>query len=304
MAQGHPRSRTLGAVLALLLVSGRGLVACIDSSDDAAAPGIEAGAAAGRDATTDTTVDGPQPISTLRDAPPGDEEKSEAGGDSPIATDGAGDAAGADAAPLDADGSLELDADADGTPFDADADGTPFDDVGPIADADADVSPLDADAAPGDAADGAVVPPPPTTRSVLESMGPDCFTCADNSGCIDKSAGLAGLCEDVGGTATGGPGAGTSRTALCLAALQCDLVSGCTLPNGDPTPCYCGTGACAAGAQPAGPCIAQEQAGLESTLDPTILGLLHAPDYTPLGGWMANAIADCLAVSCDFACFP
>ncbi len=284
------RERMQGCAWIAVLAAGGALLACSDSG-----PG-PASLSEGADASADGTLDGPQTTATRQDgtvdAPDDGAQRAEdANADvtvADVAEDATGDVAdGADGAEEARDASPEADASPDDASPEADADGAPD-----ALDA-ADTSP----SPDGDAADGQAV----TTQSVLESMGADCWTCAQGSGCLDPTIG-GSTCEATTGVATNGPAAGASRASLCLAALQCDLGTGCA-SSGDATSCYCGDAGCADGAPPAGPCIAQEQGGLESTSEPAIVTLLQAPGDSPLGGVAGNAIAECLAVSC-VQCFP
>jgi hypothetical protein len=265
---------------------------------------------------------------------------SDAGGDATTIIMGAGTKdAGTDAdveatplpdagdAAVDAHADAAVDATLDGPAEDAagdgasDADAAGDADAGAASDAsDADAAPgddaSDADAAPGDAgasdagdaaldADAAVL----TTLALVQRYEPpDCVTCAQANHCLDP--GNSYLCEDLAdaGVAPSGPGVGLSRVDLCLATFQCLASSDCP-STGDMTQCFCGTtgaASCSSGAGvPMGPCIVQEQAGME-TLDASVIynSLFYGQAMpSALGGGVANRLASCMFNNCD-SCFP
>lgn len=261
----------------------------LDGSSDVRADAITTIVVA-RDAAEDVANDATETDATRDGAT--DSGAHAEGGATPDATSDAAPDDASDAA-VGAPSDATLDAPNDAAALDDASDGT-FD---APPDEGADVT---ADSA-SDAAEGGIVV---TTESILDALGPGCLDCAINSACLDpsQSVGSQGTCEDLGtATALAGPLAGTLRSALCLSALQCIGASACVLPSDTTTPCYCGEGDCGGGGAPVGPCIAQEQAGLESTSEPVILGSWNDPT---LGAGMANNIAGCVVVSCDFVCFP
>jgi hypothetical protein len=257
---------------------------------------------------------------TLGDATSGSDVAGEDGGASLL--DGgseAGAAAPRDAA-LDADATIDSGAegaDAAANEVDTDAANQADADAANTADADA-ANQADADAANQDGADedasdadgGGIDASTVTTESILDALGAGCLDCVQRAGCLQPDAGYAFPCEDFGSaTAAAGPSAGALKRDLCLSALQCIASSACILPDYDSTSCYCGTGGCQGTAPPDGPCLAQEQDGLESTN--TAVNILGTSDggaptqtNTTLASGLANVIATCAATSCDFVCWP
>jgi hypothetical protein len=147
-----------------------------------------------------------------------------------------------------------------------------------------------------------------STDSIVKTLlGDSCYTCASdpiNAGCLDQGVD----CEDIAGTATGGPAAGTSLTQLCLQTLTCILQSGCETVGtathpGTGLACYCGDvsfDSCEL-SPGTGACRSIEETGFETTDPPTIVGNYFAD--TQYGAGMANSIALCMIQSCPTQCF-
>jgi hypothetical protein len=129
-----------------------------------------------------------------------------------------------------------------------------------------------------------------TSSIVLAIQGEDCLACAqsEDSG---TSCLAAYSCEGLAG---GFSEVGVPKEQLCQEALSCELKTSCQSVT--TIGCYCGssaTFACEheAGAA-AGPCVPQEQAGLETT-DPFQITVLrwHKPAFA---AGMANQLVGCL----------
>jgi hypothetical protein len=290
----------MGAVLAVAIQ------ACTDVGDDNSASPFDAG---GTDQTTtgydapssnqdgngsvpgDATVPGHDSASSSLDAPAGD------------STLGTPDGGGADA------GTLDARADAAGT-----AD-TGTHDAGPPPDA--------AALNPHCAANNGGAPCTPTEIVVIEhdtnldgtakgdagAFG--CYDCMLRNGCLDDTrySDSNHECGDV----TGSMGinqptlSGDDPTASCLALVTCVFANSCLDPtaggSGGSGNCYCGTASgqqCTVPGAPNGPCLTQEQDGLDSTDPPTVNSRLVNPNYA---GGMANAIFACaVANGCLAVC--
>jgi hypothetical protein len=143
-----------------------------------------------------------------------------------------------------------------------------------------------------------------------------CFTCLINTGCIN-GGGFSGMeCGDLSGTVGGGAQASETKTAACLATLQCILpatgVTGSTCGGTNSSTgisnCFCGTNgptssACASLANfveptsasgPNGACDTMEFDGFGyvsgGSNNTTVLGAFTVPTT---GSGMANAILSC-----------
>jgi hypothetical protein len=141
------------------------------------------------------------------------------------------------------------------------------------------------------------------TQVLLVEHNQSCYDCLLTMGCLDDapppvSFGDTGHeCSDVTGN-TLVPG--ETRTQACLDVLSCTLAHSSAQPvlafgycGPQPTTTSCQT----ATPGQTGPCLLQEQTGLEST-DPTTI--LARYTNTAFGGGMANAIFQCaLANACQ-----
>jgi hypothetical protein len=152
------------------------------------------------------------------------------------------------------------------------------------------------------------------TECLFYHQGPDCYNCLLQAGCLDDapppiSFGDTGHeCADL--TAPGADGGptdsvdplGTPRRQRCLDVVQC------TLANSSAQPIlafgYCGMQPTTVSCQTAtpgqtGPCLAVEQAGVE-TVDPnTVLSRYTNITY---GGGMANQLFQCAIANMCPAC--
>jgi hypothetical protein len=127
------------------------------------------------------------------------------------------------------------------------------------------------------------------TEQLLLQHDPSCYACLLKQGCIDDVTfnDKGNECGDlIGATEAGG-----SRDQACLDVVACTLTHSGAQPvinNG-----YCGTATGLSCTHPKGqdgPCLAQEQAGAEST-DPMVV-LKRYTDKT-FGAGMANEIFQC-----------
>ena len=167
---------------------------------------------------------------------------------------------------------------------------------------------------------GTYVPPPPSvtidggaftkTESLLYLAKPSCYACLKADGCLDDSRGDTNSeCEDLAGQvvpAAADAGSGQNREDLCYSTLQCILGSpaclgafGSAFPGADSmgraNPCFAASDAGASSG-----CLAQEQAGLETT-DPVAM-TTRFNDQTA-GAGVANRILNCAySVNCS-SCF-
>jgi hypothetical protein len=201
-----------------------------------------------------------------------------------------------------ADGSDRLEGgDHDAAGADTGMDATPADD-GPEADAEADAEPADSPA-PADGGDGSVDDGGPrnaTEAMLLAARGLSCLTCARQSGCLDPGD----TCGDLAGQlVAAGSDAGGSRETMCLDTLSCVLDTFCNEEASSVDGCICGQqgrAECRTNgplSDPAGDCIAQEQAGLETS---DVNAELTAEGDKTLGAGMANALFICLErAPCD-----
>jgi hypothetical protein len=137
----------------------------------------------------------------------------------------------------------------------------------------------------------------PTEQRFL-SKSVDCYNCLVSAGCLNDAifGDVLHECGDVPGNAANGAKAGTPRSTLCLATIDCVLQTNCS--SSDVAICYCGSlgvgTSCTQAASGAnGPCMQQEIDALEhvSSDTPAII----APDYynQNLGGGKANQIFSC-----------
>jgi hypothetical protein len=134
-----------------------------------------------------------------------------------------------------------------------------------------------------------------------------CYDCMENAGCIDDSVFASDVdheCGDTGGTGITMPTLhGDSATTACLNVVSCILSHPtCTGSNGSGT-CYCGTAigsACTMAGMPNGPCLAQEEDGLDTT-DPTAANN-HFTNIAYAGG-MANTLFSCAGSNNCTTCY-
>jgi hypothetical protein len=136
------------------------------------------------------------------------------------------------------------------------------------------------------------------TEGLLASTSASCLACAREKQCVVKGKG----CEDMEGSADAGPASGKGRSQLCLDTLSCVLSTKCA-SVGAASPCFCGTalpGQCFGDAGPNGPCIKQEQAGMETNDTKNIaVGWLKGET----GGARANYLVQCLINNHCNGCF-
>jgi hypothetical protein len=219
------------------------------------------------------------------------------------------DANGADALDLDA-GPVDEGADFDVAIVYADAARLP-DVVAPPADgSDAGtVLPTCGDVCEG--SEGGVCTP---TECLLYHQSPDCYECLFQGGCIDDAPPPASFgdsdheCQDL--TVPGADGGpmdaidplGITREQRCLDVIQCTLAHSSAQPvlafgycGMQPTTTSCQT----ATPGQTGPCLAEEQAGLE-TVDPNTV--LARYTNTMFGGGMANQLFQCAIANTCLAC--
>jgi hypothetical protein len=131
-----------------------------------------------------------------------------------------------------------------------------------------------------------------------------------NAGCLDDSVfGDTGHeCGDLAGNAVSGAKAGTAKSDLCLAAIDCVLNPANLCAASDVNVCYCGSlgagNACATAATGAdGACFEEEVDGLEHAATDSPSAVL--PDYTDLtrGAGLANQLFVCAKSNgCDSLC--
>jgi cysteine-rich repeat protein len=109
-----------------------------------------------------------------------------------------------------------------------------------------------------------------------------CIECMCGESCRDA----LDLCYNSTDLATGGPAAGTPKSDLCAAVIDCGRAAGCT-----GTDCY--------GLVTPGPCRPQIQAAAEST---ALLTILNRQTDTSYAEGRANAIGDCSEANCSAEC--
>jgi hypothetical protein len=138
-----------------------------------------------------------------------------------------------------------------------------------------------------------------------------CYDCMETSGCIDDSAFAGDVnheCGDTGSLGITQPTLnGDSATTACLNVVSCILghatpTSSCTGTNGSGT-CYCGTAvgtACTMAGMPNGPCLTQEEDGLDTT-DPTAANSRFT--NTIYAGGMANTLFSCAGSNNCSSCY-
>jgi hypothetical protein len=148
------------------------------------------------------------------------------------------------------------------------------------------------------ALDGADLDAGSTVGIIQSTRGAACLTCAQQN-CVAPGV----TCEDFAGQAAlpGSPAAGASRQQLCYSTLSCVLSSDCA--KTDLQFCYCGSAtgtSCYDSGAANGPCLSQEQNGLETTDPVTLVNRLTDPTF---GGGMANFIVQCLELSQCSSCF-
>jgi hypothetical protein len=138
------------------------------------------------------------------------------------------------------------------------------------------------------------------TEQRFLNKSPDCYSCLVNTGCLDDAAfGDTGHeCGDVTGTAAGGAQAGTARSDLCLATIDCILSTSCA--STDVAICYCGSlgagDACTTSTNPSaanGPCASIELAALEHSSTDAPSAVVTDFFNLILGGGRANQIFAC-----------
>jgi hypothetical protein len=96
---------------------------------------------------------------------------------------------------------------------------------------------------------------------------------------------------------------GDPATTSCLNVLTCVLGGNCASAFGAGA-CYCGTATgtnCTTAGLPNGPCLAQEQDGLDAT-DPSVINTRYTNTVYAAG--MANTIFSCAASNACSSCFP
>ncbi len=319
---GMNRNHARASLLAIVLAATRGLVACSGTSaeppvgttdagpdaqgvsaDSSAEGGTEgdatlAGDTAQSDALSETgALEGQAEAHAEAD---GSGVVVEAGPDvltSDVATVDSSDG-GVDGEPGDATG-----AGADAKPGDAAGDGSSAE-TGPVDGSSDALATYGADASDA-AADAGPEAGTSTASIILATQGADCEACA-----LTYCAGATTNCESLGAAvATDGPAAGTSRTTLCYETLACVLDTTLANPCYDeglvPEVCYCGptetSTQCVSGPGSDSQCAVQEERGLESSDPATVYTRLESTDVT-LGAEVANAIFECLSVSCPNYC--
>jgi hypothetical protein len=134
-----------------------------------------------------------------------------------------------------------------------------------------------------------------------------CYDCLVNAGCLDDTDFATDInheCGDVGPNGINQPTlSGDSPSASCLAVVSCVLGGECATQFGAGN-CYCGTAQgtnCTVPGDPNGPCLAQEQDGLDATDPPTIDSRFTD---TSFAAGMANLIFSCAGSNSCTQCFP
>jgi hypothetical protein len=135
-----------------------------------------------------------------------------------------------------------------------------------------------------------------------------CYDCLVSAGCLDDTLFASDIdheCGDTDATGITQPTlSGDTATTSCLNVLSCVLAGGnCSGLNGS-GPCYCGTAVgtqCTVAGGPNGPCVNQEQDGLDST-DPTTVNSRFT--NIAYAGGMANTIFSCAGSNSCTSCFP
>jgi hypothetical protein len=133
-----------------------------------------------------------------------------------------------------------------------------------------------------------------------------CYDCLVNAGCLDDTdfpQDIDHECGDIGCGINQPTLSGDSPSASCLAVVSCALGGNCATALGSGN-CYCGTAFgsnCISTGAPNGPCLAQEQDGLDSTVPLTINERFTT---TAFAGGMANAIFSCAGTNGCTQCFP
>jgi hypothetical protein len=127
------------------------------------------------------------------------------------------------------------------------------------------------------------------TEQLFLQHDPGCYACLLKQGCVDDVTfnDKGNECGDLIGPTE----AGVSREQTCLDVVACTLAHASAQPVVNSG--YCGTAtglSCTHEKGPDGPCIAQEQAGAEST-DPMIV--LKRYTDKAFGAGMANEIFQC-----------
>jgi hypothetical protein len=318
----HRRAaRKIAGCLFLLLAS-----ACTDVGDSSSASGDssagqtgdDTGAGSDSQAGADSTLD-----SALSADAFGDSAQAEAGSDDAGPEVGDADADGTvvsstpDSSPADAAGDATVDAAVEAGAHDAAVDATAdaavdagidashdaSGDVGPDAPADARQESSTGDGGgPCSGSAGGLCTP---TELLFQQHDQGCYDCLLSAGCLDDapapiSFGDTGHeCADVTGDTLV---AGKTRAQACLDVISCTLAHA----SAEPTLAfgYCGTQPTSVSCQTAtpgqtGPCLLEEQTGLESTDPNTVLGRYTNVSY---GGGMGNEAFQCAISNMCLTC--
>jgi hypothetical protein len=134
-----------------------------------------------------------------------------------------------------------------------------------------------------------------------------CYDCMETSGCIDDSVFNSDVNHECGDTSASGITMptlhGDSATTACLNVVSCILAhSTCTDSNGAGT-CYCGTAVgsqCTMAGLPNGPCLTEEEDGLDTT-DPVTANTRFT--NTAYAGGMANTLFSCAGSNTCTTCY-
>jgi hypothetical protein len=134
-----------------------------------------------------------------------------------------------------------------------------------------------------------------------------CYDCLVGAGCLDDTLFGSDIDHECGDTGSGGITQPTlssdDPTTSCLNVVSCVLGGNCGTANGSGA-CYCGTAAgaqCTVAGAPNGPCLTQEQDGLDSTDPVTINSRFTNIAYA---GGMANTIFSCAVSNTCSSCIP